>query len=49
MTENIEIAANPYDFVANGIPAPLTFIPYNPEIIVGNSKMIVIAARNFIT
>ena len=24
----------------------MTFIPYNPEIIVGNSKMIVIAAKN---
>ena len=44
--KKIEIAANPYAFVANGIPTPLTFIPYNPEIIVGNSKIIVIAAKN---
>ena len=49
ITEKIEIAAKPYALVANGIPTTFTFIPYNPEIIVGSSKMIVIAARNFMT
>lgn len=41
------IIINPHGSFENGIPLPFTFIPYNPDIIVGMDMTIVIAANSF--